>query len=388
MPVNGPIKILHLADVHLDRPFVGLPPDDARARRRELRDALERCLALAREHRVDALTIGGDLWEDEHVTPDTARWVADRLGRVALPVVLVAGNHDPLRPGGPHRRVQWPANVHLLGADPATAQPALQRHDLGALSLWGISWGSAPLTAEALRGFAAPRDGRAHALLLHGTARGAAGLGGHAPAHCPFTAALVRAAGFQLCLAGHLHGAGIREEIVVYPGSPEPLAWSETGRHTAAIVELAPTAPPRVQLIDVNRRRYAEVTVDCDGAASSAEVERALRAAIAHATTGGAQGLCLRAVLRGRVDPECRIDLAELAVARGDLALLQLRDETQPAFDLDALATQPTALGAFVRDLRERIARCEADHPQRRRLERALDLGLRAMHREDLARAA
>jgi exonuclease SbcD len=409
---DGFVKLLHLADLHLDRPFVGLALEDARARRRELREALQRCLALAAEHRVDAITIGGDLWEDEHVTPDTARWVSHVLGSVEVPVVLVAGNHDPLRPGGPHRRVQWPANVCVLGADSPPAHPGLQRWDLGPLSIWGMSWGTVPLTAEALRAFAAPPDGRLHALLIHGTAGGGAF---EDSAHCPFTAADVRRAGFQLCLAGHLHAGGVREGIVVYPGSPEPLAWDESGRHTAAIVELSHRAPPHVELIDVNRRRYAQAVVDCDGARSSAEVEQALRRAIAHAAADGRdpdrapdpggralggrapnagapgparEGLCLRAVLRGRVDPECRIDLADLAAARGELALLELRDETQPAFDLDALAAQPTALGMFVCDLRERIARSDADEAQRRRLELALDLGLRAMHGEDLARAA
>ncbi|HEV2998608.1 MAG TPA: metallophosphoesterase, partial [Solirubrobacteraceae bacterium] len=234
MAPHAPIKLLHLADLHLDRPFVGLPAQDARARRRELREALERCLALAVEHRVDAVTIGGDLWEDEHVTPDTSRWVAHRLGDIDVPVVLVAGNHDPLRPGGPYRRVEWPANVRVLPTDPSPTHPGLQGQEIGPLTVWGISWGAAPLTAQALRDFAAPRDGRVHVLLLHGTAGGAAF---EESAHCPFTAALVRAGGFQLCLAGHLHAAGVREEIVVYPGSPEPLAWSETGRHTVAIVE-------------------------------------------------------------------------------------------------------------------------------------------------------
>ncbi|MGH2855566.1 MAG: metallophosphoesterase [Solirubrobacteraceae bacterium] len=298
MAPNAPLKLLHLADVHLDRPFVGLAASAARARRRELREALEPCLALAVAHRVDVVTIGGDLWEDEHVTPDTCRWVADRLGDVGVPVVLVAGNHDPLRPGGPYRRVEWPANVHVLPAESPT-HPGLQRQELGPLSVWG-----------------------------------------------------------------------------------------ETGRHTVAVVELAPGAPPRVELHDVNRRRYAETVVDCEGATSSAEVERALRGALAEAAAdGGREGLCLRAVLRGRVAPECRIAVGELAAAGAGLTLLDLRDATQPAFDLELLATQPTAIGLFVRDLRERIARCDAD-AQRRRLELALDLGLRAMHGEDLARAA
>ena len=420
MTLNATFKLLHLADVHLDRPFVGLAARDARARRRELREAFERCLSLAAEHRVDAVTIGGDLWEDEHVTPDTCRWVADRLESVGAPVVLIAGNHDPLRPGGPYRRVRWPANVRIL-----PAQEGLQREHLGPLTVWGMSWGAAPLTAGALDAFAVPEDAGRHVLLLHGTAGGAAF---ERDAHCPFTAAAVRAAGFELCLAGHLHGGGVREGIVVYPGSPEPLAWDETGRHTVALVELPYGAPPRVELLDVNRRYCAEAVVDCEGAHSSAEIERALREAIAHAAERAKppgfadgpklDGLCLRAVLRGRIAPDCRVDLEDLAAAvrrpapttakpaaaaeneispsasaatsSPGLALLDLRDETQPAFDLDALASQPTALGAFVCALRERIAACSAEHDdpqQRTRLELALDLGLRAMHGDDLAHA-
>jgi exonuclease SbcD len=403
---NAPFKILHLADVHLDRPFVGLTGPDARARRHELRDAFERCLAVARDREVHVVTIGGDLWEDEHVTPDTCRWVADRLGAVGVPVVMIAGNHDPVRPGGPHRRVQWPSNVRII-----PAQAGLHRERVGALTVWGMSWGAAPLTAAALDAFAVPADGGAHVLLLHGTAGAGAFEDG---AHCPFTAAAVRAAGFELCLAGHLHSGGVREGIVVYPGSPEPLAWDETGRHTAALVELAPgCAPPTVELIDVNRRRCAETVVACGGARSSADVERALHVAVAdaagrppinadavgnpatgaHATqragTGAGAGLCLRAVLRGRVDPECRIDVEELAAATGaGIELLEVRDETEAAFDHDLLAAQPTAVGLFVRDLRARIDHCDADEPQRQRLELALELGLRAMHGDALAHAA
>jgi len=376
---SAPAKILHVADVHLDRPFVGLPLQDARARRRELRDALDRCLDLAVERRVDVVTIGGDLWEDEHVTPDTCRWVADRLGRVDLPVVLVAGNHDPLRPGGPYERVAWPANVWVL-----PAEVGLQRHEVGSLNIWGMSWGTVPLTAAALDAFTAPDDGAAHVLLLHGTEASAAF---DDTAHCRFTASAVRDAGFDLCLAGHLHAAGVREDVVVYPGSPEPLAWDETGRHAVALVELATGASPRVELIDMNRRRYAQAVVDCSGASSSADLERALSDAIEQAAAdGGGDGLCLRAVLRGRVEPGCRVDLAGLSTAGADLILLDLRDETEQAFDLELLASQPTALGAFVCDLRERIDGCE--EPELSRLELALDLGLRAMHGDDLAHAS
>ena len=97
------MRILHFADLHLDRPLVGLAPDVGRRRRQELRAALRRCLAAAREHNVDVVTIGGDLWEEEHVPPDTRRFVVSELNDLNL----VGCNNSvtpPGRTGEPHHR--------------------------------------------------------------------------------------------------------------------------------------------------------------------------------------------------------------------------------------------------------------------------------------------
>ena len=76
------MRIVHFADVHLDRPFVDLSLGAARQRRSELRSAFECCLDAALEHDADMVTIGGDLWEDEHVTPDTRKRFAAQLGEL------------------------------------------------------------------------------------------------------------------------------------------------------------------------------------------------------------------------------------------------------------------------------------------------------------------
>src|SRR4051794_27525322 len=46
-------RIMHIADVHLDRPFVGMEVEAARARRGALRSAFDRCLEVARSREVD-----------------------------------------------------------------------------------------------------------------------------------------------------------------------------------------------------------------------------------------------------------------------------------------------------------------------------------------------
>ena len=111
------MRILHTADVHLDRAYsgAGMTSSIAAARRQELREALRRFVDLALELRVDVVTIGGDLYEHERSTLDTGNFLAAQFERLGdIPVLIATGNHDPCVPDSLYRRVDWPANVHDL----------------------------------------------------------------------------------------------------------------------------------------------------------------------------------------------------------------------------------------------------------------------------------
>lgn len=365
------MRILHLADVHLDRPFVALPPDAAVARRGELMAAFRRCLAAAHEQAVDLVTVGGDLWEEEHVMPDTRASVAYELGSVGLPVLLIAGNHDPLVPGGSYARTSWPGNVTVVdSSDPS-------RYEFGDIVVWALSWTGHPLSASFLDTFQVPDDGRRHLLLLHGTCQGAAWFADE-NGYCPFTPTQVEQAGFAACLAGHLHAASWSDRVC-YPGSLEPLDWSETGRHCYALVDIEPDRVS-VDLVDVNSRRYETRELGCDGAGSSAEVAARLEELV-RGLDG--DGLCLRMRLTGQVAPDCSLDLRELeqrAAALGPVVVV-VEDRTSPAYDLQALASQRTVEGRFVAKLLAQLEQAN-DEREQQPIELALQLGLRAINGE------
>lgn len=364
------MRILHLADVHLDRPFVGLSIAAARRRRLELRDAFERCLTAAREHGVDLVTIGGDLWEDEHVTADTRNRVAQQLGELGLPALIVCGNHDRLRPGGNYERTPWPDNVRIFGDD------GLHEERYDEVSVWGVSWGSGDLGPAFLKSLHAPDDGRAHILLLHGTASPLIHLTGEA--YCGFDPRQIDDCGLALCLAGHIHQAG-ETGRVVYPGSPEPLDWGEKGRHCYALVEIKGTEV-KAELNDVGRFRYEDRAVNCGDAASSHEIEERLAEALGE----GDKTLYVDVVLTGDVSPDCEIDRRRLLeLHEAHFAGVRIQDKTRPGYDYEARAKLATVDGLFVRRLLERME--QADEGERPVLELALQAGLRAIDgREDL----
>lgn len=362
------MRILHFADVHLDRPLVGLPPDVGRRRRHELRTAFRRCLAAAREHNADLVTIGGDLWEDEHVTPDTRRYVASELNDLGLPVLMICGNHDPYLAGGNYARSAWPGNVQICRRD------VLTEFRFDTVSVWAVSWLGGQLDMGFLETFAAPNDGRTHLLLAHGTAVGTVDPQSETAA-APFDPDRVAHSGFVLCLAGHIHAGG-QIAAVVYPGSPEPLGWGEMGRHAAALVDVG-GGLAHVTFLDVNVRRYAAREVDCEDAASSAAIEQRVREAL---TDPDPESVYLRLDLKGLIASDCDLDTKALEeMCRGDYAALQIRDHTFPEYDLHVLARQNTATGHFVRSLQARINET-ADPAERGDLELAIRLGLHALH--------
>jgi DNA repair protein SbcD/Mre11 len=365
------VRILHLADVHLDRPFVALPFEAAQTRRRELFDALRRCLGLARDHGVDLVTIGGDLWEEEHVRTDTMNSVAHEFGALSIQVLICCGNHDPLLPGGSYRRTRWPSNVEIAPLRTPKEYP------YGDISIWGVSWGGDGMPANVLTRVDIPPNGRKHILVIHGSSTEVAF--GDLADYFPFSPSDVRAAGFDRCLAGHVHMAS-DEGGVVYPGSPEPLGWGEVGRHCAALVD-ATAESIGVQLIDVNEKHYETREIDCHGCGSSVEIERRTASALDDADS---DRIFLRARLLGEIGPDCVVDAGAL---RGQHAsrygALVIEDATEPLLDIARRAERKGLDGVFVRKMQELIAEAPTDR-ELKLAELALQAGLRALERRDV----
>ena len=368
------MKILHLADVHLDRPFVGLPQPAAARQRQNLFDAFRRAVAVANENEVDLLTIGGDLWEEEHVRADTRASVAHELAEFGAPVLIVCGNHDPLLPGGSYHRTHWPSNVRIV--------PLRSLHEFrfDDVSVWSVSWGGGDLSARVLEHFTAPDDGRTHLALLHGTAP-TAPFAEEAGGYFPFDPQKLRESGISLCLAGHIHAASHARDVV-YPGSPEPLGWGERGRHCVALIEIG--AGVRVELIDFNTTRFETIEVDCSGCSSSAgvcdQIERAC--------VDPEDSLFLRVKLVGEVGPDCDIDVAAVGGSlRTRCAALQIEDRTEPTLDVRSRTERKSLDGLFTRKLLEQIEEAHGDERTRRLAQLALEAGLRAVEgREPILR--
>jgi DNA repair exonuclease SbcCD nuclease subunit len=360
--------ILHTADVHLDRAYsgAGMTASIAAARRQELRDAFRRFIDLALEQRVDAVTIGGDLYEHERSTLDTGNFLAAQFARLgSTPVLIAPGNHDPIVPDSLWRRVAWPPNVRIFD------EPRFRPHDVGGVTVWGAGHDGPDLRQNLLEGSRVP-DGGTHVILFHGSDLHAVPEG--KPAHCGFQPEDVAQTGAAFALLGHYHAAKVYDRFA-YPGSLEPLDFSEAGQHFALRLEVD-GGTAHVELVPIGTVRYVTHMLDVAGMMTSDE----LRSGIIALEDREA---IVRVVLSGRLQPEVELDIAALYNACAErFRFLDLVDRTEPAYSLETLALESTTKGAFVRLMQSRIS--AAAGAERETAELALHLGLQAFDRREV----
>ena len=355
------MKLLHFADLHLDAPFAWAPPETARLRRRNRREALTRIVALAETESVDAILCGGDLFEQDRIGPDTVEFLRSSFERTDRRVFLAPGNHDWLSPRSPYVLVDWSPNVHVF------TEAELRPVELGdGVTLWGAAHRAPANTDDLFAGFRVDRGGVSIAL-AHASERATLAWqeSGKAP-HAPFDAAELPATGLAHAFLGHYHVPRDAERHT-YPGNPDPLDFGEAGDRGAVIATVGGDGTVVRERHDVSVSEVHDVEVNVDGATHSDEV-----AAMVGQRLGSLAG-CVRVTLSGEVAPSVQLDPRELQRTGEHLEALVVRTAgLRIGYDLAGIEAESTVRGQFVRSANEEIP-----DPDLRR--RVILTGLRAL---------
>ncbi|MCX5745007.1 MAG: metallophosphoesterase, partial [Proteobacteria bacterium] len=233
------MKLLHTADWHLGRRFPTFDDGDQKTLSRARLDVLDNILLLAEQHDVDAILCAGDLFDEPN--PDKEWWerLAQKLAqmRKPRPVILLPGNHDPLRVGSVYDRAhpfrtRLPAWVHVVDRDdfslPLTDDAVLHARPCRS------SAGSEDL-ALALPGRDAGDD-KIRIGLVHGSTFDAV----DCQINFPIDRDAAARRGFDYLAIGDTHGfrevpPGARPPVV-YPGAPEATSFGERDAGNVALV--------------------------------------------------------------------------------------------------------------------------------------------------------
>ncbi len=257
------MRFLHTSDWHLGRAFNGVRLLDAQAR------VLDHLLATAREARVDAVLVSGDVYDKALPNPDAVQVLSEtfeRLVDLGVQVIVTSGNHDSAIRLGFASGLLARAGLHVrtslegIGA-PVPVGDGLV-HPLPYLEPHVVADAVAAETrthAGVLRAVLGRIEADARArgdvpsvVMAHAFVTGGAGCESERDISVGGVGSVDPALfdGFAYAALGHLHGRQRVGAAAHYSGSPIAMSFGEAAHVKGyAVVEIERGREPRIDLV-------------------------------------------------------------------------------------------------------------------------------------------
>ena len=344
------MKFIHAADIHLGcQPDRGFPW--SRERSFDILAAFRDLILACKKEKPDLLLMAGDLF---HRQPSTAELKeADALFSQIpeIPVVMIAGNHDCVRPGSSLERFSWSPNVTFLsGREPAVREFP----DLGTV-VHGFSYHSREIREPLYDSMTAPKDGLLHILLAHGGDE----------AHIPIDREKLAASGFSYIALGHLHKPELDPaHRLAFSGSLSPIEMSETGSHGYVLGELTPDGGPgalKLSFVPLPSRSY----IPCRVKVTEKTTAQSLLKTVSRFTEQYGASNIYRLTLTGKRDPGVTFREEELQAAG---RIISFQDDTVPFYPVDRLLKEhrQDLIGEYIRAFLKEGSEEELEDPVRK----------------------
>lgn len=371
------MKIMHLADFHLDSAFSGFKKEESDRRRAELRECFLRAMDVAREREVDLVLISGDLFDTPFCSASTRSAVFSAIEKLGRPVVIAPGNHDYYNKNGTYADKALPENAYVFTSD------ELGRFDFDELgvSVIGYAFTSDRYEENPLGGEVPTSSENINILCAH------AELGTHISKYAPISANAIARNGFSYAALGHVHVPAeptvAGRTLIAYSGFPQGRSFDELGTGGAYIVEIdRESKSARIcERVELSTVTYEIEKVDVTACSSDAQVIAKIEAA----TEGRGYGkdTALRVQLTGAVPSDYAINEEKLSSCElaERFALLQIKNRTVANFDLEHLKTDMTVKGELYRQLLPALE--SADENERQVASLALKFALAALDKRE-----
>ncbi|EGT1909573.1 metallophosphoesterase family protein [Listeria monocytogenes] len=234
------IQFLHMADLHLDSPFIGLsrlPQPLFSAIQESTFQSLERITTVAIKEAVDFVLIAGDIYdsEDQSVRAQ-ARFSKEmkRLEVANIPVFMIHGNHDFIEK---HKeKLTLPSNVHVF-----SEQVEVMSHKTAtgvSVNIYGFSYNERHIRSSRVDKYKIQGNADFHIALLHGSEVSSSE---EHDVYAPFRVQEISKKGFDYWALGHIHKRQLLAESpsIYYPGNIQGRNRKESGEKGASIITLS-----------------------------------------------------------------------------------------------------------------------------------------------------
>lgn len=233
------MKVLHTADLHLDRSFEGLknsPKKIVEKLQQANREVVTAIVDIALENQVDAVIFAGDTFHQSRTSIRTQAYFIDemkRLDQAKIPVIMTFGNHDYFV--AERYWFDFPKNMFLFEKEHVETHYFMTKNQ-EKVAVTGFSYEHPWINDDKLASF--PTKDLAtdlHIGIYHGdtTNNGQQN-------YAPFSFSEMKNKGYDYWALGHIHQPQVMSAnpLIVYPGTPQGHTKKERTVQGVAIVSI------------------------------------------------------------------------------------------------------------------------------------------------------
>ncbi|MDO4432553.1 MAG: DNA repair exonuclease [Aerococcaceae bacterium] len=274
------MKLMHVADLHLDSPFVGLAKQHAALQKALIQSpyqAFDRCVSIAINQAVDVMVIAGDVYDSERQTIYAQHFFLEQLKRLekaGIAVILSHGNHDYLNLE--RKPIAYPENVRVFPSQEVTSIDVPLSNGESA-RFYGFSYTKRWVPEPMIEYYPSNRHETTYTIgCLHGSLDGTKGN------YAPFSLEALKIKGYDYWALGHIHQAQTLSEapLIQYSGTIQGRHRHETGDKGAYLIELKVNQPVSSQFISLAPIVWQNATVTCQSGWQTEDVLQRVREVI------------------------------------------------------------------------------------------------------------
>lgn len=330
------MKFIHIADVHLGAtPDLGYAWSDMRAK--EIWGSLSQVIEQVKKERIELLLVAGDLFHGQPLMRECKElnFLLEQIPDTA--VVLIAGNHDHIRPDSAYLKYPWAK--HVIGLWGRNCQSCYIKSCN--TYVYGFSYHDREMTDPLYNrlfpgGTVNLKKDRAdanHILLAHGGDE----------KHIPIRFSELAGTAFDYIALGHIHQPQIlAQDKMAYAGSLEPLDKNHIGQRGYIQGEIS-NGETRISFIPFSKREYRNLVIPVTKSSSNGSIRARVQQEI---QVSGPEHI-YKIQLCGYRDPAWSVDVDSL-YACGQV--VDVKDDTEPEYDFARLRQEyeGTAIAAYI----------------------------------------
>lgn len=249
------MRIMHIADLHLARPYTGIKKPS-----RKLQEVINQStdlllgniLQVALKNEVEIILVAGDTFHDKQISQELyTKWenFLVKLDQYNIAVYLICGNHDPY---GDFHQERYPKNVHLFTSEDVQTKYYTTRSQKK-VAITGFSYNHSHIEENKILEYPKKFEHVDYHLgLYHGQQTGSK--------YAPFELQDIKNLNYDYLALGHYHQLTKLTNRIVYAGTTFPKKRIEESAGKVLVITLE-DGGFQIQEIDVAPIRYVTLKV-------------------------------------------------------------------------------------------------------------------------------